>query len=240
MKSELYIGQLSKIGMAKVIFGLNKRYDIWNCLDTIQNPSAHGHTWKIHPALLDKIKDKSENEVKKIIGAFAGRAYEEESQAFESTLEDFRASWQSIEKEFFKRLKQILQKPICAETFHAYLTTLSERCPWFYEKKAWMVFYRASPSMVQKICAHELLHMQFKRWHQAICLEYLTNEQKEHLREALTFLLNEEFSDLIQAKDLGYPAHQKLRAELAEEWRKDKNFERFLPKAIEITKRMMK
>jgi hypothetical protein len=93
---------------------------------------------------------------------------------------------------------------------------------------------------MQQICAHELLHMQFIRWFQTKCSE-LTKKQEDDLREALTFLLNEkEFIDLISVRDGGYPLHQKLREKLSEEWRKTRDFDKFLPKAIEITKKVMK
>jgi len=227
--------------VSKVIFRLDKKRDIWNCLDTLKHRRVFGLQWDIDSKLLAKIKGKNQNKAKQIIIEFASQRYKKEYEDLNRVLRSFESSWRTIEKKYFRRLEQTLQKPICAKTFYACLTTLSSRCPWLYYKKGWMVFYERTPEAILRTCAHELLHMQFKRWHQRMCLKYLNWKQKEHLREALTFLLNEkEFIDLIPIRDYGYPAHQKLRAKFSEEWHKTRDFNKFLPKAIGITKRMVK
>ena len=45
------------------------------------------------------------------------------------------------------------------------------------------------------------------------------------VKEALTILLNLECSDLMNAKDFGYPQHQNLRKIIADTWLKTKNIE---------------
>ena len=226
--------------VSKVIFRLDKKRDIWNCLDTLKHRRVFGLQWDIDPELLTKIKGKNQNKAKQIVIEFASQRYKKEYKDLNRVLRSFESSWRTIEKKYFRRLEQTLQKPICAKTFYVCLTTLTPRCPWFYDNKTWMVFYKRSPQRMRNICAHELLHMQFRRWHKSRCLKRLKKMQTEHLREALTFLLNEEqFADFAFS-DKGYPAHQKLRQTLAEKWRKSKDFEQFLPKAIEITKRMIK
>ncbi|MFH0869321.1 MAG: hypothetical protein V1839_03775 [archaeon] len=102
-----------------------------------------------------------------------------------------------------------------------------------------MVSLLRSPMRVSSTIAHEILHMQIiNNYKNEIGLPDKpgTNTWYWHLMESLTFLLNEEFSDIIFNSDDGYPAHQKLRAQLLEEWRKNKDFEKFLPKAVEIAK----
>ena len=49
----------------------------------------------------------------------------------------------------------------------------------------------------------------------------LTKKDFEDLKEALTVILNEEFMDLIIWPDKGYKVHEKLRAALAQFWRKN-------------------
>lgn len=231
---------MSRRPTPKVILKLNKKLDVWNCLNTLWQRCVFGKQWVIDSELAAKLRRKSGDEVKQLVKEFADNKYKKESKEFKLTLKNFQASWHAIEKKYFKRLEKTLQKPICAKKFYAYLTTLSARCPWFYGKKAWMVFYKRPLKGMRNTCAHELLHMQFRRWHERICLKYLNPGQKEHLREALTFLLNEKEFSGFGFVDKGYPAHQKLRAKLSAEWRKVRDFNKFLPKAIEITKRVMK
>lgn len=58
----------------------------------------------------------------------------------------------------------------------------------------------------------------------------------DDLKEALTFILNTDFNDLLLVEDKGYPAHQKLRKKLKKIWEKEKNFNKFLDKAIMLMK----
>ena len=59
--------------------------------------------------------------------------------------------------------------------------------------------------------------------------------QISHIKEAFTFMIDDEFSDL-GLRDKGYKIHKRFRAELSRIWRKDKNFARLLDKAIVLIK----
>ena len=64
----------------------------------------------------------------------------------------------------------------------------------------------------------------------------LGNELTSHLKEAVTFILNEEFFDLMGAEDQGYAIHKDLRLKLTKIWRETKNFEKFLTKSFPIVR----
>lgn len=95
------------------------------------------------------------------------------------------------------------------------------------------------PAGITNIC-HEIFHMQFLYYYENYCRKFLSEQQKENLKEAMTFILNTDFNDLIVCYDTGFPGHEKLRAKLKEVWLKEKDFKKFLDKAIKITKKLIK
>jgi hypothetical protein len=144
--------------------------------------------------------------------------------------------WKKIGSKYFKRLEKITQKPIFWKDFGCYLTT-GNMCPYNPKEKWFMV------SMWHSICAsitaicHEIFHLQFLHYYGDYCRKFLSEQQKEDLKEAITFILNTDFNDLLICKDNGYPNHQELRKKLKSIWLKNKNFKRFLDKAIKMTKK---
>ncbi|MFH1376995.1 MAG: hypothetical protein ABIH25_05155 [Candidatus Woesearchaeota archaeon] len=84
---------------------------------------------------------------------------------------------------------------------------------------------------------HEMMHFMF-HWHYwSYCEEKIGKELIGHLKEATTFILNEEFRDLLKIKDKGYPMHKELREKLVKIWRKNKDFEKFLDKSFSVVKK---
>lgn len=151
--------------------------------------------------------------------------------------EELEKAWRKGENDFFKILSEIIQKPIYKASYVCYLSTICG-CP-FYEKENWFMVSLSKLNIQVYIVAHEFMHLQFIYWYKKYCLDNgLTNKQFWHIQEAITFLLNEpEFSNIIKFDDPGYPIHKNLRKQLKEIWQKDKNFQNFLNKAIEIVKK---
>jgi len=147
-------------------------------------------------------------------------------------------SWRKIEGIYFKTLEKIIQKPIYTKKFTCYITS-GFMCPYNPEKNWFMAsMWHGQPFSLTTI-AHELMHLQFIHYY----WDYLENkgldrEQIEDLKESLTFLLNEpEFYSFLLVNDNGYPNHQKLRERLKEIWQKEKDFKKFLDRAIEAVKK---
>ena len=145
--------------------------------------------------------------------------------------------WRKIENKYFKRLAKVTQKPIFWDNFKCYLTT-GTMCPYNPKEKLFMVsMWRPIAANITTIC-HEIFHLQFLHYYEKYCLQFLSEEQKEDLKEATTFILNTDFDDLLAGYDNGYPNHKELRKELEKVWRKEKNFKKFLDRAIKITKKL--
>ena len=143
--------------------------------------------------------------------------------------------WKRIKKPFFKRLANITQKPIFWNNFRCYLTT-GYMCPYNTKEKMFMIsMWHSIPMNITTIC-HEIFHLQFLHYYENYCRKFLSEQQKENLKEAITFILNTDFGDLIINKDNGYPNHQELRKKLKLIWLKNKDFKQFLDKAIKIIK----
>lgn len=146
--------------------------------------------------------------------------------------------WGALEKRIFARIEKVTQSKIYFNKAYAYITT-ANRCPYNQGVPWFMVGYYSSNKGIIKTCIHELLHFQFLHYYRKELLKEMTDVQIEHLKEALTFLINTDFTDLCLDGDMGYPTHQELRKKLEKIWLKDKDFKNFLPKAIELTKKML-
>ena len=139
--------------------------------------------------------------------------------------------WRKIEKRFFERLEKITGKPIFIKEFKCYLTT-GFICPYNPKDNSFMVsIWHSLPWNITTIC-HEIFHLQFLYHYEKYCRKFISKKELDDLKEALTFILNTDFNDLLLSQDKGYPAHQKLREELKKIWKKEKNFNKFLDKAI--------
>lgn len=147
-------------------------------------------------------------------------------------------SWEKIENVYFKTLEKVTQKPIYTKNFTCYITS-GFMCPYNPEEDWFMAsMWHGQPFSLTTI-AHELMHLQFIHYYwDYLENEGLSREKIEDLKEALTFLLNEpEFNNFLLVNDKGYPNHQKLRGKLQKEWEKEKDFKKFLDKAIKIMKK---
>lgn len=69
-------------------------------------------------------------------------------------------------------------------------------------------------------------------------LKEITKEQSENLKEALTFILNEEFKDILVPCDNGYLIHKELREQLKTTWLQNKEFDVLISKGIDLMKKI--
>jgi len=230
--------------MPKVTFDYDIKKDAWSWV-LIAKSKSH---WGIDPKrqvehipddLLKKIlknpRPKAEKLVCEHLKNHPKHQYREKVIKEETkTLEEI---WRTKEKEYFQKLAKITQKPIYRDNFGAFFTS-GFMCP-YNLKEAWFMIsmWHNLVSSIGTIC-HELLHLQFTHHYEKWCLQNgLSKKQFGDLKESLTFLLNEpEFENITLVEDTGYPKHQKLRAQLQKFWQKEKNFEKFLEKAIKEIK----
>lgn len=215
------------IARDKNLWGLNWRSQI-----------AH-----ISDELLEKITEANFSNARKIVEKYieedSRKKYKNE--VLHSEMQSLEKSWKMVEKKYFEILSKITQKPIFAKRFGCYFTT-GLVCP-YDEKRDWFMvsMWHSIPFSITTIC-HEIMHLQFLHYYKKYLEKNgLNDKQIEDLKEALTFLLNEEeFGDIILCDDKGYPEHQKLRKRLQKIWSKEKDFNKFLHKAILETKNCKK
>jgi len=232
--------------MPKVTFRYNIKKDAWSwvLIAKNKNQNTFGLNWReqvvhIPEGLLTKILkldfSEAQDVTEKYLKINVKRKYRE--AVIKEELSALRNIWVKTEKSFFNTLSNITKQPIYIKKFECFMTT-GFMCP-YNQKENWFMasMWHSLPFSITVIC-HELLHLQFLHYYKNYLEKRgLNNEQIEDLKEALTFLLNEEeFEKIILVEDKGYPSHQKLRSRLKKIWRDDKIFDSFLEKAVKTLK----
>ena len=226
----------------RLIFRTNEELELMNYWGMINSNSYGNYDNALPKELIKKIRNKPFESSKGIIKKQADKDYKEYEDKIKAVIKETKKAWKLTDEEFYKRLEKIFKKPFLAKKVKVYVTPL-RRCNYNYNKKApfFKISARSTPPNPQiMIAAHEQIHFMFHWHYQEYCEEKLTKEATGHLKEALTFLINEEFKDLIKQEDKGYEEHKELREKLTKEWRKNKDFNKFLEKAIIITKKWFK
>lgn len=226
--------------MAKVEFDYNLKKDAWSWVLIAKDRNLWGLGWRgqiahISDELLKKIEKASFSRAQKIVEDYIEKDPRKEykNKVMYSEMQTLEKSWRIVEKKYFKILSKITQKPIFADKFGCYFTT-GLVCP-YNDKENWFMvsMWHSVPFSITTIC-HETLHLQFLNYYKDYLKKKgLKNDQIEDLKESLTFLLNEpEFDSIILSQDNGYPEHQKMRKQLQKIWSKEKDFQKFLDKAL--------
>lgn len=226
--------------MPKINFNYNLKKDAWSWVLIAKNKNLWGSHWRdqiahIPDELLKKIEKAGFSRAQKIVEEYIKNDSKKEyrNKVMRSEMRTLEESWKVVEKKYFETLSKITQKPIFKHNFSCYFTT-GLMCP-YNEKEGWFMvsLWHSIPFSITTIC-HEVTHLQFLHYYKKYLIKKgLKNEQIENLKEALTFLLNEdEFADIVLCNDNGYPEHQKLRKKLQVIWQKEKSFQKFLDLAI--------
>ena len=228
--------------MSKVTFYYNFKKDAWSWVLIAKDKDCWGLDWKnqiafIPDDLLKKIIKNGKKSAESLVYNYLISHPKRQTRqlVIKEELQALEKSWRKIESRFFKKLEQITQKPVFMKNLKCYFTS-GFMCPYNDKEKWFMVsMWRSIPMSITTIC-HEILHLQFLYYYKNYCRKFLSEKQTEDLKEAMTFILNTDFNDLILSEDRGYPVHQELRKELEKVWCKRKNFQEFLDKAIKIMK----
>jgi hypothetical protein len=226
--------------MVRVYFKLDMNKDMKNWYEAC-NSSFMGVDWKsrISPDLRNKIAGVKKEKAMKFLRAYLNEKYKDDGKLIHKTMGTARTYWGKNGVEVFRRLKKITGHPIWPSKIYCYYTTFP-RGPYYMKKDfAWLLVpsgHSTDKLRYSSTILHEALHFQFHRYFWAYCKKCgLSFSRIDNIKEALTFLINEEFSDLV-AEDRGYKVHKRFRRDLKMIWRKDKNFERLLDKAIVLIK----
>jgi len=229
--------------MPKVKFYYDYKKDAWSWVFIVKDKCSFWGLDKkqqmifIPDDLLKQIKRKNRRDAEKIVLNFLQNHPKKEirQKTIKEQIKAVEAVWTSIENKFLSRLAEITQTPEYFPTFKCYMTT-GFICP-YNEKERWfMVSLWHNVAKNIMVIAHEIMHLHFLHYYKKNCYKFLNKKETEDLKEGITFILNTDFNDLILIEDPGYPAHKKLRTKLEKEWNKEKDFKKFLDKAIKIIK----
>ena len=131
-----------------------------------------------------------------------------------------------------------MQKPICANNFIGYITTIGFY-PYSYDKQSPWFMISFNAGIPRALCGagHELMHIQFHNTYWNDLEKNIGREKTADLKEALTVLLDIEFRDLWFTKDNGKECHKELRKFITKEWKKKPDFDVLLNKCVKYMKK---
>lgn len=214
----------------RVFFKIDYKKDAENYWATAHSKFKWGHKWQMDSEIKAKIANKSWKQTRKFLYLYVGNIHKN-GKMLKLVHRQFEEAWRLIEDEYFKRLEKFIKRPVFAKRFTAYLTTIN-RCPYSIKDNSFMLVSSNSTFSALRVCCHEIMHFHFHNYFWDRCRKELNDAQTHELKEALTMLLNEEFSDLIIVRDAGYPTHQKFREYLSSVWRKTRDFDEMVEKGI--------
>ncbi len=213
--------------MPKVKFIFNKEKDLWN--------HWHKSNWKPQFAnftIWEKTKKicegKEFEECKEELSIFLKEMHE--SLFINIHVGSVEKAWKNIEKEFFKRMDNVMKKKYDKDII-AYLTTLNI-CPYDPKEPSFMFSFFYPLLKCLQTCGHEIMHIYFHEFYWEIVEKEVGKEKTADFKEALTVLLNLEFKDLWFIEDKGYEMHNELRNFIKQEWVKEKDFDVLIKKCI--------
>lgn len=132
-------------------------------------------------------------------------------------------------------LEQLMGKKFPFRTVKIFITTF-HRAPYNVEQSFFYLIWRDSnrKKAITNIY-HELMHFLFHLYYWNKCKKAGLSDVKIHiLKESLTVLLNPILEKRKLLLDAGYASHQEIRTRLKKLWRKEKNFDLFLDKAVKL------
>ncbi len=146
-------------------------------------------------------------------------------------LSDIEANWIAIETKYFTRANAIFGKPLPMDRLTVYLT-VHDRCSYNYERGYF--FIHTNLKAVTKTLMHELWHWYYYAFFRDEIQVKHGAKVSNDMKEALTVLLNEEFSDLMPGiQDIGYPQHQELRATILKEYRNTHDIKQTIERSLQ-------
>jgi hypothetical protein len=224
-----------------VKFKFDKEKDLYNIWESINNSKWYGEDFTksrdVSIKTINLCKGKKFNDCKKELEKEVKKVYN--SGFMKIYANALNLAWKSIEKEYFRRLEKITMRKFKNKLIYAYLTTIpmcwykpNKNPPYFY------VNYFSSINNCLLTAGHELMHIQLHNtdWWERVEKEIGSNKTHD-LKEALTILLNLEFSDLWMFREFGYPNHIKLREFISKEWKKEKSFDKLTENCIKWIKK---
>ncbi len=176
---------------------------------------------------LKKLQGMQQQDAYPFLREYLENFWKEHAEEAQDKIEDMTNSLNEYKDIIFKTMEILTKHPIYRNDFTIFLTSLNR---WPYNISLWQTWSCLHWNWVRRAFIHELLHFQTIWYYKEFIMSKLHDEKKfEDLKESLTFLLNYEFTNIIENNEEWYPQHQELRKKL-ENYRvhSDKDFEKLI------------
>ena len=220
--------------MHKIVVKLDIEKDAWNWWHAC-NKVSYGVDWKmrIDEKLRNKIFGKTQKDAYAFLIPFLDEYYLKVPAI--GHIKEIQDGFNKNSEKIFQRMEKVTNRPIYRENFTCFITSFP-RFPYNYEEGyVWISNKKPLDSQIA-IFIHELLHFQYFAYFGEKIWNELGQEAHAELKEAMTVILNEEFSDITSEKDKGYEIHRELRGRLLNLWRQERNMDNFIEKAVLLLK----
>lgn len=214
-----------------VTFKVDKKIDFKNHLIGMNSYKKHRPPTQGLVKYYNKLKKASGKQRFEIFKIRTARFYNPKRKKFRDwVLTHTQEAWNLIEKDYIKAIEKIHGIKFSYKKIDGILSTADR---FGYNPKGnrkWFACSYKSPLFSIDIAMHEIMHFVFhehfhKQWQNKFSL---TDNQMWAIKESFTVLLNIECSNLRFELDQGYPAHEKIRLRIKNDWKKYKNFEKVL------------
>jgi hypothetical protein len=227
---------MRKMKSPHIKFVIDQKLDIENHLIGMQSykeklHSRHKERNKRYEKLLKLSAKERRNFIKKEISDFYSAKNKSKLEEIKKNSQKY---WDKIEKEFFKRIKDVFGNHFPYNLIKGVFST-DRRFGYSIKNKWFATNVNSNKFVVAETTMHELFHFVFHFYFWKECEKYKLNwKQIWDIKEATTVLLNSDFLDLRLKLDNGYPEHKKIRNFMLKEWEKNKDFKKILDKTCKF------
>lgn len=220
--------------MASIKVSLDIEKDAWNWWNAC-NKISHGIDWKnnIDKHLSNKIHGKTQEIAFEFLLPYLTKLHQNADTI--SYVESIQREINGIADSLFRKMEQVTNRPIYRDNFTCFITTFP-RFPYDYDQGFIWISNQKSLDFQISILIHELLHFQYFAYFGEKVWDELGPDKHREIKEAMTVILNSEFSDFTNIKDDGYAIHTDLRNQLMSIWQTNPNMDAFIETTIKSLK----
>ncbi len=208
--------------------------DAWNWWHAC-NKISHGVDWKkrINSSWHSKLVGRTQAEAYNFLIPYLKNFYD--GIDINIYIKKFQIDFDTKKESLFQTMERVTKRSIYRNDFTCYITSFP-RYPYKYPEGFVWISYKEKTDNQLLTFIHELLHFQFFAYYGEQVWNVLGAEKHARLKEAMTVIINDEFSNITESKDKGYDMDKDLRVELLSLWRENRDMEKFIEGAIKILK----
>ena len=219
--------------MNKINIKININKDAWNWWDAC-NKVSYDVNWseRVTGAIKGKIIGQGKKQALSVLSPYLQRLYKKEDMVVKAV--EVSKVFAAVSAEIFRRMEKVTGRKIYRDSFTMFLTTFPRAAYDFSKGYVWLPVVWPEETYIRTFL-HELLHFQTYAYWSKYQKE-VGNERFEDAKEALTVILNEEFSDIMVWPDKGYAKHKSLREKILMAWKKKKSFSELIKYSMSLVR----